>query len=53
MDWTLVLVFVAGLSIGTIFGVILSGFARAAKSDDEARSRALQESGAAQGNESE
>ena len=42
MDWTLVLVFLAGLSVGTIFGVILSGMARAAKSDDIARSRDLQ-----------
>ncbi len=44
MDWTLILVFVAGLSIGTMFGVVLSGMARAAKSDDNARGRDMQES---------
>lgn len=37
MDWMMVLVFLVGASIGTMFGVILAGLMRAAKRDDEAR----------------
>lgn len=33
----MVIVFVAGLSIGTMFGIVLAGLARAAKRDDDVR----------------
>jgi hypothetical protein len=33
----MVIVFLAGMSIGTMFGVVLSGMMRSAKRDDEVR----------------
>jgi uncharacterized membrane protein YfcA len=35
VNWTLVLVFLAGMSIGTMFGVVLMGLLLASRRNDE------------------
>jgi hypothetical protein len=35
VNWTLVLVFLAGLSIGTMFGVVVMGLMLASKRNDQ------------------